>query len=151
MSNKGIKQMSGINKVILIGNVGQEPESRYSPSGTQFCNVSLATSESWKDKQTGEKREQTEWHRVVFVAKLAEIAQQYLHKGSKVYIEGSIHTRKWQDQNGNDKYATEIKARNMQMLDSRQDQQQRPAQQPAAQPKQQAGGPPQDYDETIPF
>jgi single-strand DNA-binding protein len=109
----------GINKVILIGNLGQDPEVRYMPSGGAVANVSLATSETWKDKQTGEPREATEWHRVVFFNRLAEIAGEYLRKGSKVYVEGSLRTRKWQDQNGQDRYTTEIRANEMQMLDSR--------------------------------
>ncbi len=109
----------GINKVILIGNLGQDPEVRYMPSGSAVCNVSVATSESWKDKSTGEPVERTEWHRVVMFRRLAEIAGEYLKKGSKVYIEGRIQTRKWQDQQGQDRYTTEVIADNMQMLDSR--------------------------------
>lgn len=109
----------GINKVILIGNLGQDPETRYMPSGGAVTNISVATSESWKDKQTGEPQERTEWHRVVFFNRLAEIAGEYLRKGSKVYIEGSLRTRKWQDQSGQDRYTTEIVANDMQMLDSR--------------------------------
>ena len=109
----------GINKVILIGNLGNDPETRYMPSGGAVTNVSLATSESWKDKQTGQPQERTEWHRVVFFNRLAEIAGEYLRKGSKVYVEGSLRTRKWQDQSGQDKYTTEIVANEMQMLDSR--------------------------------
>ena len=109
----------GINKVILIGNCGQDPETRYSASGAAITNVSLATSETWKDKQSGQPQERTEWHRVVFFNRLAEIAGEYLKKGSKVYIEGSLRTRKWQDQQGQDKYTTEIVASEMQMLDSR--------------------------------
>ncbi len=111
----------GVNKVILIGNLGQEPETRYMPSGGAVTNLSLATSESWKDKQTGENQERTEWHRVVFFNRLAEIAGEYLHKGSKVYVEGSLRTRKWQDKDGQDKYSTEIVGSEMQMLDSRGD------------------------------
>ncbi|MCX2795951.1 single-stranded DNA-binding protein [Microbulbifer thermotolerans] len=109
----------GINKVILIGNLGSDPETRYMPSGGAVTNVSLATSESWKDKQTGQPQERTEWHRVVFFNRLAEIAGEYLRKGSKVYVEGRLQTRKWQDQNGQDRYTTEIVANEMQMLDSR--------------------------------
>jgi single-strand DNA-binding protein len=109
----------GINKVILIGNLGNDPETRYMPSGGAVTNVSLATSETWKDKQTGQPQERTEWHRVVFFNRLAEIAGEYLRKGSKVYIEGSLRTRKWQDKDGQDKYTTEIVASEMQMLDSR--------------------------------
>ena len=110
----------GINKVILIGNLGQDPETRYMPSGGAVTNVTVATSESWKDKQSGQQQERTEWHRVVFFNRLAEIAGEYLRKGSKVYIEGSLRTRKWQDKNtGQDRYTTEIIANEMQMLDSR--------------------------------
>ena len=109
----------GINKVILVGNLGQDPETRYVPSGGAVTNVTLATSESWKDKQTGQPQERTEWHRVVFFNRLAEIAGEYLKKGSKVYVEGSLRTRKWQDQSGQDRYTTEIVAAEMQMLDSR--------------------------------
>lgn len=109
----------GINKVILIGNLGQDPETRYMPSGGAVTNISVATSESWKDKQTGEPQERTEWHRVALFNRLAEIAGEYLKKGSKVYIEGSLRTRKWQDQSGQDRYTTEIIANELQMLDSR--------------------------------
>lgn len=109
----------GINKVILIGNLGNDPETRYLPSGGAVTNITIATSESWKDKQTGEAQERTEWHKVVFFNQLAEIAGKYLKKGSKVYIEGSLRTRKWQDQNGQDRWTTEIVAGEMQMLDSR--------------------------------
>lgn len=109
----------GINKVILIGNLGADPEIRYTPSGTAVANASVATSESWKDKQTGQQREETEWHRVVFYRRLAEIVGEYLKKGSKVYVEGKLKTRKWQDQSGADRYITEIVANEMQMLDGR--------------------------------
>ena len=109
----------GINKVILIGNLGQDPDVKYMPNGGAVANVTVATSESWKDKNTGEMQERTEWHRVVFFRRLAEIAGEYLKKGSKVYIEGKLQTRKWQDQQGNDRYTTEIIANEMQMLDSR--------------------------------
>lgn len=109
----------GINKVILIGNLGQDPEIRYMPSGGAVTNVSVATTDAWRDKQTGENQERTEWHRVVFFNRLAEIAGEYLKKGSKVYIEGRIQTRKWQGQDGQDRYTTEIVAGEMQMLDSR--------------------------------
>jgi len=109
----------GINKVILIGNLGQDPEVKYMPNGNAVANISVATSESWKDKTTGEKVEKTEWHRVVFFGRLAEIAGEYLKKGSKVYIEGRLQTRKWQNQQGVDQYTTEIVANDMQMLDSR--------------------------------
>lgn len=109
----------GVNKVILIGNLGADPEVKYMPSGDPIANIRLATSESWKDKSTGENVEKTEWHRVVFFKRLAEIAGEYLKKGSKVYIEGRIQTRKWQGQDGQDRYTTEIIANEMQMLDSR--------------------------------
>ena len=112
----------GVNKVILIGNVGGDPETRYLPNGNAVTNLSLATTDSWKDKQTGEKRELTEWHRVVFYRKLAEIVGQYLKKGSSVYVEGRIRTRKWQDKEGQERYTTEIEASEMQMLGSRQGQ-----------------------------
>ncbi len=109
----------GINKVILVGNLGNDPETRYMPSGGAVTNLSIATSESWKDKNTGQQQERTEWHRVVFFNRLAEIAGEYLRKGSKVYVEGSLRTRKWQGQDGQDRYTTEIVANEMQMLDSR--------------------------------
>ena len=109
----------GINKVILVGNLGRDPEVRYSANGAAIANVSIATSESWKDKNTGEQVEKTEWHRVVMFRRLAEIAGEYLKKGSKVYIEGKLQTRKWQDKEGQDRYTTEIVANEMQMLDSR--------------------------------
>ena len=109
----------GVNKVILVGNLGNDPETRYMPSGGAVTNISIATSESWKDKNTGEMQERTEWHRVVFFNRLAEIAGEYLKKGSKVYVEGSLRTRKWQGQDGQDRYTTEIVASEMQMLDSR--------------------------------
>ncbi|BFM14309.1 hypothetical protein R50073_04920 [Maricurvus nonylphenolicus] len=111
----------GVNKVILVGNCGQDPDTKFMPSGGAVTNISVATSESWKDKQTGQPQERTEWHRVVFFNRLAEIAGEYLRKGSKVYIEGSLRTRKWQDQSGQDRYTTEIVASEMQMLDSRGD------------------------------
>ena len=109
----------GINKVILVGNCGQDPETRFSGSGAAITNISLATSETWKDKQTGQQQERTEWHKVVFFNRLGEIAGEYLKKGSKVYIEGSLRTRKWQDKEGQDRYTTEIVGNEMQMLDSR--------------------------------
>jgi len=111
----------GINKVILVGNLGADPETRYTASGAAVTNIRLATSESWRDKQTGEQQERTEWHRVVFFNKLAEIAGEYLRKGRQVYIEGSLRTRKWQDQSGQDRYTTEIVADEMQMLGGRDD------------------------------
>lgn len=144
----------GVNKVILIGNLGQDPEVRYMPNGNAVTNVTLATSDSWKDRETGQQQERTEWHRVVFFGKLAEIAGQYLRKGSKVYVEGALRTRKWQGQDGQDRYTTEIVVDingTMQMLDSRGEQgqggyqqqqpygQQAPQQQPQ-QPVQQPGG-----------
>jgi single-strand DNA-binding protein len=109
----------GINKVILVGNLGNDPEHRVLPSGGAVTNLSIATSETWKDKNTGQQQERTEWHRVVFFNRLAEIAAEYLRKGSKVYVEGALRTRKWQDQSGQDRYTTEIVASEMQMLDSR--------------------------------
>ena len=109
----------GVNKVILIGNLGQDPEVKYMPNGNAVANITVATSESWKDKNTGEQVDKTEWHRVVFFRRLAEIVGEYLKKGSKVYIEGKLQTRKWQDKNGKDNWTTEIIANEMQMLDSR--------------------------------
>ena len=109
----------GVNKVILVGNLGQEPDTRYMPSGSAVTNISVATNESWKDKNTGEQVDRTEWHRVAFFNRLAEIAGEYLHKGSQVYIEGRLRTRKWQDKDGNDRYTTEIIADQMQMLGGR--------------------------------
>ena len=109
----------GINKVILIGNLGADPETRAMPSGMTVANIRVATSENWKDKQSGENKERTEWHNVAMFGRLGEIAGEYLKKGSKVYIEGSLRTRKWQDKSGNDRYTTEIIANEMQMLDSR--------------------------------
>ncbi|MFC3152088.1 single-stranded DNA-binding protein [Litoribrevibacter euphylliae] len=109
----------GINKVILVGNLGQDPETRYTANNSAVTNITIATSDSWTDKQSGQKQERTEWHRVVMFNKLGEIAGQYLRKGSKVYIEGALRTRKWQDQQGQDRYTTEIVANDMQMLDSR--------------------------------
>jgi single-strand DNA-binding protein len=111
--------MASVNKVILIGNLGRDPETRYMPEGGAITNISIATTETWKDKQ-GEKQEKTEWHRVAFFGKLAEIAGEYLKKGSQVYVEGRLQTRKWQDKDGADKYTTEIVANTMQMLGSRQ-------------------------------
>lgn len=111
--------MASVNKVILIGNLGADPESRFAPSGDAICNIRLATTESWRDKQSGDKKEATEWHRVTFYGKLAEIAGQYLRKGSQVYIEGSLRTRKWQDQSGQDRYTTEIRADELKMLGGR--------------------------------
>src|SRR5210317_2582592 len=109
----------GINKVIIVGNLGADPEPRYMPSGSAVTNLSVATSEQWKDKQTGEQKERTEWHKVAMFNRLAEIAAEYLRKGSQVYIEGKLRTRKWQDRNGNDRWTTEIIADEMQMLGGR--------------------------------
>jgi single-strand DNA-binding protein len=110
----------GVNKVILVGNLGKDPESRYMPNGKAVTNFSVATTDSWKDKQTGEQREQTEWHNIVMYERLAEVAAEYLKKGSQVYIEGRLRTRKWQDKEGRDRYTTEVIANDMQMLGSRQ-------------------------------
>ncbi|HWS05331.1 MAG TPA: single-stranded DNA-binding protein [Burkholderiaceae bacterium] len=112
--------MASVNKVIIVGNLGRDPEVRSFPSGDRVANVTVATTDKWKDKQTGEMREATEWHRVVFNGRLAEIAEQYLRKGSQVYVEGSLRTRKWTDQSGVEKYSTEIRADEMKMLGSRQ-------------------------------
>ncbi|MDR0806587.1 MAG: single-stranded DNA-binding protein [Enterobacteriaceae bacterium] len=164
----------GINKVILVGNLGQDPEVRYMPNGGAVANITIATSESWRDKQTGEQKERTEWHRVVIFGKLAEIAGEYLRKGSQVYIEGQLQTRKWQDQSGQDRYTTEVVVNIggvMQMLGGRQNSgDNQPAQQsswgqpqqPQAQasrpaPQQQSSAPapqsepPMDFDDDIPF
>lgn len=111
--------MASVNKVILVGNLGADPETRYMPNGDAICNVRLATTESWKDKASGEKKEITEWHRVVFYRKLAEVVNQYVRKGSALYVEGRIRTRKWQDKDGNERYTTEIEASEMQMLGGR--------------------------------
>jgi len=165
----------GINKVILVGNLGDNPEIRYANSGAAIATLSIATSESWKDKNTGEQQEKTEWHRVVMFNRLGEIAGEYLSKGSKVYIEGKLQTRKWQDNTGADRYTTEIVANEMQMLDSRGDQanggqqSSQPRQSPQSgspsgagggQPRQQAQAqtrtpstppPSDDFDDDIPF
>lgn len=152
----------GINKVILVGNLGKDPEVRYSPSGQAVANATLATSESWKDKTSGEKQERTEWHRVVFFGRLAEIAGEYLKKGAQIYVEGRLQTRKWQDKEGHDRYTTEIVAAEMQMLGSRSGagvpndnaafNQDQPFSDAAASPKAgataKAGG---DFDDDIPF
>ncbi|MBI6193313.1 single-stranded DNA-binding protein [Providencia rettgeri] len=148
----------GVNKVILIGHLGNDPEIRYMPNGGAVANLTLATSESWRDKQSGEMREKTEWHRVVIFGKLAEVAGEYLKKGSQVYIEGSLQTRKWQDQSGQDRYTTEVVVNtggSMQMLGGNGGNQagsQQPARQPQ-QPQQQAlqNEPPMDWDDQIPF
>lgn len=152
----------GVNKVILVGNIGNEPEMRYMPNGNAVATVSLATSDTWKDKNTGEPQERTEWHRVVFFGKIAEIVGQYVHKGSKLYVEGRLVTRKWTDQQGIERYTTEIvvdMGGTMQILDSRQDQtqqqanqQQRPAPQNKPQQNQQAVAPDyNEFDDNIPF
>lgn len=138
----------GVNKVTIVGNLGQDPETRYMPNGGAVTNITVATSETWKDKNTGEQKELTEWHRIVFYRKLAEIAGQYLKKGSKVYIEGRLQTRKWQDSEGKDRYKTEIIADELQMLDSRGDAS--PQHNQAAQPAQQSE-PDDIYRDDIPF
>lgn len=161
--------MASINKVIIVGNLGRDPEMRTFPSGDQVANVTIATTDKWKDKASGEMREATEWHRVVFNGRLAEIVGQYLRKGSQVYVEGSLRTRKWTDQAGVEKYSTEIRADQMQMLGGRQDgggqqqeaPQQRQAPRPAASQQQQGQrqAPPQsssnsgfeDMDDDVPF
>jgi single-strand DNA-binding protein len=111
--------MASVNKVILVGNLGRDPETRFNPEGGAICNISVATTDTWKDKASGEKQERTEWHRVVFFNRLAEIAGEYLKKGSQVYVEGALRTRKWQDKEGHERYTTEIVADRMQMLGSR--------------------------------
>ncbi|GBL60722.1 single-stranded DNA-binding protein [Pseudomonas citronellolis] len=162
----------GVNKVILVGNVGGDPETRYLPNGNAVTNVTLATSESWKDKQTGQQQERTEWHRVVFFGRLAEIVAEYVRKGSQIYVEGSLRTRKWQGQDGQDRYTTEIVVDingNMQLLGGRpgaggddaprvpREPQQRPQQAPRPAPQQQAAPAPQpaadydSFDDDIPF
>ncbi len=152
----------GVNKVILIGNLGADPEVRYMPSGGAITNIRMATSESWKDRSSGETQERTEWHRIVFFNKLAEIAAEYLRKGSQVYIEGSIRTRKWQGQDGQDRYTTEIVVSEMQMLGGRQQggsanfeappaqKQHNPSPSPAPESPQ-PGGSGVDFDDDIPF
>ena len=151
----------GVNKVILVGNLGQDPEVRYMPNGGAVANITLATSESWRDKATGEQKEKTEWHRVVLFGKLAEVAGEYLKKGSQIYIEGKLNTRKWTDQAGVEKYTTEVRVNvggTMQMLGGKAEggkpaqsgaQQSRPAQQ--SQPAAQNNEPPMDFDDDIPF
>lgn len=147
----------GVNKVILVGNCGKDPETRYTPSGSAVTNMSIATSEQWTDKQSGQKQERTEWHNVVFFNRLAEIAGEYLRKGSQVYVEGSLRTRKWQDKNGQDRYSTEIVANEMQMLGGRPGgsdyapAQQSPQQQNNAQPAAQAAPVDDSFDDDIPF
>ena len=152
--------MASVNKVILIGNLGADPESRFAPSGDAICNIRLATTENWRDKNTGERREATEWHRVSFYGKLADVAGQYLRKGSQVYIEGRLKTRKYQDQSGQDRYITEIRGDEMKMLGGRGDAASAPAPQREAPPRQEPrrqAPPPQaqggfgDFDDDIPF
>lgn len=152
--------MASVNRVTIIGNLGRDPEMRTFPSGDQVANVTIATTDKWKDKQSGEMKEATEWHRVVFNGRLAEIAGQYLRKGSQVYVEGSLRTRKWTDQAGVEKYSTEIRADNMQMLGVRQDAAPAPspAARPAPPPQRQAPAPApsassgfDDLDSEIPF
>ncbi len=144
----------GINKVILVGNLGNDPEVKYMPSGGAVTNVSIATTDSWKDKNTGEKQERTEWHRVVFFNRLAEIAGEYLRKGSQVYVEGRLQTRKWQDNSGNERYTTEIVANDMQMLGGRggstsSDAPSTSSSAPSPAPAPQASA--DDFDDDIPF
>ena len=149
----------GINKVILVGHLGKDPEVKYLPSGSAVANVTIATSESWKDKQSGDKQERTEWHNVVFFGKLAEIVGEYLKKGAQAYVEGSLRTRKWQDKEGKDRYTTEIVASDMQMLGSKQGsgggasynshEDSSPSRGSAA-PSAPVGGP-ADFDDDIPF
>ena len=147
----------GINKVILVGHLGKDPEVKYMPSGSAVANITVATSESWKDKQSGDKQERTEWHNVVFFNRLAEIVGEYLKKGAQVYVEGSLRTRKWQDKEGKDRYTTEIVASEMQMLGSKQgagggsynEDSPAPSRRSPA-PSAPAGGAP-DFDDDIPF
>lgn len=152
--------MASVNKVIIVGNLGRDPEIRTFPSGDQVANVTIATTDKWKDKQSGEMKEATEWHRVVFNGRLAEIAGQYLRKGSQVYVDGSLRTRKWTDQSGVEKYSTEIRADQMQMLGARQDAASvpPPANRPAQPPQQRVPAPAprassgfDDLDSEIPF
>jgi len=150
----------GVNKAIIVGNLGRDPEMRYAASGAAIANVSIATKDSWKDKQTGETTEKTEWHRVVFFGRLAEIVGEYLKKGSQVYVEGRLQTRKWQDQNGQDRYSTEIVANEMQMLGGRGgggavadnfDQTPQATAGASAAPAAKADLPTADFDDDIPF
>lgn len=138
--------MSGVNKVIIVGNLGKDPEVKHTANGVAVANITVATSETWKDKATGQQQEKTEWHRVVFFNRLAEIAGEYLKKGSKVYVEGSMETRKWQDKEGNDRYTTEIKGREMQMLDSKSREDGGSQSQPAQQSSADDG-----WDDDLPF
>ena len=145
--------MAGVNKVILIGRLGNDPEMRYMPSGEAVANLSIATSESWTDKNTGEKREKTEWHRVAAFRKLAEIIGQYCKKGDQIYIEGKLQTRKWTDKNGQDHYTTEIIADQMQMLGGKEDrgQRERQSEKPGRFPDPPPNHDPQTFDDDIPF
>ena len=144
----------GINKVILVGNLGADPETRYMPSGSAVTNIRVATTESWKDKDTGDQQERTEWHSVAFFGRLAEIVAEYLRKGSQVYIEGKLRTRKWQDREGNDRWSTEVVANEMQMLGGRSGSN-APAQAPAPAAAQVGADapqpPPGEFDDDIPF
>ncbi len=137
--------MSSVNKVIIIGNLGKDPEINHMPNGGTVANVTIATSDSWKDKNTGEKQERTEWHRVVFFRKLAEIVEKWVKKGSKIYIEGRLQTRKWTDKNGQDRYTTEIVADQMTMLGGKTEPNIQAPQQQAPQQM------PDDFDDSIPF
>lgn len=146
----------GVNKVIIIGNLGQDPEVRYMPSGSAVTNISVATSESWKDKETGEQTDRTEWHKVVFFGRLAEISGEYLRKGSQIYIEGRLRTRKWQDREGGDRYSTEIVGDQMQMLGGRGQGGGQPMAQPASASAAPAApapapAPAAEFDDDIPF
>jgi single-strand DNA-binding protein len=143
----------GINKVILVGHLGADPETRYMPSGSAVTNLRVATSESWKDKTSGEQQERTEWHRVAMFGRLAEIAAEYLRKGSQVYIEGSLRTRKWQDKEGGDRYSTEVIANEMQMLGGRGDASSAPARSApnSSRPASPDSGPPDEFNDDIPF
>lgn len=145
----------GVNKVIIVGRLGQDPEVRYAPSGAAFANLTVATSEQWRDKQTGEQKEQTEWHRVVLSGNLAKVAGEYLRKGSEVYLEGKLRTRKWTDQSGTEKYTTEVLVGvggTLQMLGGKREGESQPKHQnnQPQQPKQ-ASEPPMDFDDDIPF
>ena len=143
--------MASVNKVILVGNLGADPESRFAPSGDAICNIRVATSETWKDKQTGERKEAVEWHRISFYGKLAEIAGQYLRKGSQVYVEGSLRTRKWTDKDGQERYSTEIRADEMKMLGGKMEVQQQPAAPRQQATQRQQPAPAGDFDDEIPF
>jgi single-strand DNA-binding protein len=141
--------VKGVNKAIILGNLGKDPETRYMPDGKAVANFSIATSESWKDKSTGQAQEKTEWHNITVYGKLAEICGEYLRKGSKVYVEGKLQTRKWQDKEGKDRYTTEIIANEMQMLDGKGDNKQEPREVPRA--NQSNSAPADDFDDDIPF